>query len=197
MKALKLVFHEKKTIERDDGPAVSMDFKGHWDNNSNEPEITFRITKCNEESATLILADLGIENPGEYIFLAQGINPQIRLDQFFAKAEKRRTSQIANFEVEIADFDENMISERYDKITYILDEMIVAQETETKRFNFYFDCFGVIYEKRVGSPNITTKEEYIQNHTIETGIGGSEDPIEDNNLDVNEPWPDDDTFEEE
>ena len=124
MKTLKLVFHEKKAIERDDGSPVSMDFKGNWDNNSQMPEITLRITKCNEETSKMILEELGLETPGEAIYIVKGKNPQIRLDEFLVKAEKRRTSQIANFKVEIEELDEEMISERYDKITEELDKMI-------------------------------------------------------------------------
>lgn len=197
MKTLKLVFHEKTTKERNDGSPVSMEFKGNWDNNSNMPEITLRLTKCNEESAGDILEDLGLETPGEFIFLTQGVNPQIRLDQFFAKAEKRRTSQIGNFKVEIEALDDEMISERYDKITDALDAMIKAGEAESKRFGFYFDCFGVIYEKRVGYASDVTKEEYIKNHTYAEAVNNFEELDDRVSTDTDLYEDDTDSFEEE
>jgi len=197
MKTLKMVYHEKLTKERDDGSPVSLEFRGRWDNNPNEPKITLRITECNEESSQKILEDLELKNPGGSFFLTKQINPQIQLDKFFEKAEKRRTPQIDNFKAEIEDFDGEMISERYDSITETLDEMIKAGEEGSKRFDFYFDCFGVIYEKRVGYPTETTKEEYIKNHSYEEAINNHDESVEENTGDIDDYEDADDSFEEE
>ena len=197
MKNLKLVFHEKKTIERNDGSPVSMTFTGNWDNNSTLPEITLRITKCDEDSSMEILEDLGIEAPGEAIFLMKGKNPQVRLDEFLVKAEKRRTPQIENFVKEIEDFDAEMIGDRYDQVIETLDKMIAEDQTETKRFDFYFECFKVLYERRVSYPFEIGKEQYITNHTIEKAINQPDESDEDESRPIYSEEEDDEEFEEE
>lgn len=188
MKTLKLVFFQKQTTERNDGSPVTMEFRGHWDNNSNEPKMTLRFSECNEESSQIILEDLGLITPGEVLFIQKGVNPQARLDDFLALAVKRRTPQISNFEKEIEDFDDEMLEERYDNISKKLGVLITENKQDTKEFDFYFGCLVVIYRKRWRSDIELDKEGWIRAYKEAESLYDDSDSDEEETSEVSNVW---------
>lgn len=163
MKNLRLVFEEKETKEKQHGQKQALLFKGHWDNNSSNPEVTFKISKCEDSDAETILADLDIFAPGEVFFLSQGENPQKRLDHWLKSAVRRKAPKVADFENEIKDFDEFMIGERRDSLFEQLSTLIEAKKEGTKKFGFLLECYNTVSSKVFGYDWSIAKDELIAN----------------------------------
>lgn len=163
MQNLKLRFDEKETKEKQHGQKMSLTFKGHWANDKNNPEVTFRVSKCEDSDAETILADLGIVAPGEFLFLNQGENPQERLDQYFKKVERQRSPKVADFEKEIADHDVDLLRARQNTLYQRLVDLIKDNKEGTKKFDFFLDCYNLVRERLTGYADPVSKEDLISN----------------------------------
>lgn len=162
MKTVKLIYYESTLTKRKDSESTNLTFKGHWGNDSGMPEVELKIKKCSDGQSKDILTDLNILAPGESLFIAQGENPQRRLDDFLGGYVRRRTPNIEDFKAEIADFDEEMLRERYESLYKEIKAMIDENKEETKKFDALFDCFNHIYEEAFDG-QAYEKEAFVAN----------------------------------
>jgi len=160
MKTLKLEFYEKKTQERALSTPVTLEFRGHWNNNDQMPVARLTFTGCNKEIAEDILSGLDLTIMGETLFLTKGENPQKTIDEWLTRAVKRKNPKVEHFMKEIAEFDEDEKRERYELLYKDLEEAVKDGRQDSKKFDFLFECLNHL-RKELWDMEPSTKGRFI------------------------------------